>query len=126
MTRKRIAITGGTGFVGRHFAELLRARGHHAIVLSRRTGGDVGDVDALTKAFASCDAVAHLAGINRELGDQTYRRVHVDGTRNVVEAARRAGLARIALLSFLRARPDCGSAYHESKSAAEELSAIPA
>jgi NADH dehydrogenase len=121
MTAKRIVITGGTGFVGRHFAELLRERGHAAVVLSRRTGGDVGDVDAMTKAFAGCDAVAHLAGINRELGNQTYSRVHVDGTRNVVEAARRAGVTRIALLSFLRARPNCGSPYHESKFAAEEI-----
>jgi len=113
MTRKRIAITGGTGFVGRHFAELLREHGHDAIALSRRTGGDVGDIAAMTKAFAGCDAVAHLAGINRELGEQTYQRVHVDGTRNVTEAARRAGITRIALLSFLRARPACGSPCHE-------------
>jgi NADH dehydrogenase len=39
----------------------------------------------------------------------------------VVEAARRAGVHRIALMSFLRARPDCGSAYHESKWTAEEI-----
>ncbi len=121
MTRKRIAITGGTGFVGRHFAELLRERGHEAVVLSRRTGGDVGDMEAMARTFAGCDAVAHLAGINRELGEQTYRLVHVDGARNVVEAARRAGVTRIALLSFLRARPGCGSPYHESKFAAEEI-----
>jgi uncharacterized protein YbjT (DUF2867 family) len=121
VTRKRIAITGGTGFVGRHFAELLRERGHEAVVLSRRTGGDIGDIDALTCAFEGCDAIAHLAGINRELGEQTYSRVHVEGTRHVVEAARRAGVGRIALLSFLRARPNCGSPYHESKFAAEEM-----
>jgi NADH dehydrogenase len=47
--------------------------------------------------------------------------VHIDGTRAVVEAARRAGVKRILMLSFLRARPDCGSPYHESKWAAEEL-----
>jgi len=121
VTRKRIAITGGTGFVGRHFAELLRERGHEAVVLSRRTGGDIGDIDALTCAFEGCDAIAHLAGINRELGEQTYSRVHVQGTRHVVEAARRAGVGRIALLSFLRARPNCGSPYRESKFAAEEM-----
>jgi NADH dehydrogenase len=78
-------------------------------------------VDALTAAFAGCDVVAHCAGINREIGDQTFARVHVDGTRVVVEAARRAGVQRIVMLSFLRARPDCGSAYHETKWAAEEL-----
>jgi uncharacterized protein YbjT (DUF2867 family) len=121
VNKKRIAITGGTGFLGRHFAELLRDRGHEPVVLSRRTGTDVNEVDALARAFANCDAVAHLAGINRELGDQTFCRVHVDGTRNVVEAVRRAGVRRIALLSFLRARPNCGSPYHESKFAAEEI-----
>ena len=47
--------------------------------------------------------------------------MHIDGTRAVVEAARSAGVKRIVMLSFLRARPDCGSLYHESKWAAEEL-----
>ena len=121
MNGERIAITGGTGFIGRRLADLLRQRGHGAVLLSRRTGTDVGDVDALARAFAGCDAVAHLAGINRELSDQTYQRVHVDGTHNVVEAARSAGVRRIVLLSFLRARPSCGSPYHESKFAAEEI-----
>jgi NADH dehydrogenase len=117
----RIAITGGTGFVGRHFAHLLRDRGHEPVILSRRTGVALDDVDALASASAGCDAVAHLAGINRELGGQTYDRVHVAGTRNVIEACRRAGVQQIALLSFLRARPACGSPYHESKFAAEEI-----
>jgi NADH dehydrogenase len=38
-----------------------------------------------------------------------------------MRAAERAGVQRLALLSFLRARPDCGSAYHESKWAAEQI-----
>jgi uncharacterized protein YbjT (DUF2867 family) len=67
------------------------------------------------------DAVAHCAGINREIGTQTYEAVHVHGTASVVSAAANAGVARLALVSFLRARPDCGSAYHESRWAAEEL-----
>ena len=65
--------------------------------------------------------MAHCAGINREIGYRTFARVHVDATRNVVEAARRAGVEKIVLMSFLRARPDCGSPYHESKWAAEEI-----
>lgn len=114
----KVAITGGTGFVGRHLAERL---GPDSVVISRRTGVDVDDVDALAAAFAGCDAVAHCAGINREIGDQTFQRVHVDGTRAVIEAAKRAGVRRIVMLSFLRARPECGSAYHETKWEAEEL-----
>jgi NADH dehydrogenase len=115
----RIAITGGAGFVGRHLAE--RYDPSEVVVVSRRTGVDIDDVDALAAAFAGCDVVAHCAGINRQIGAQTYQKVHIDGTRAVVEAARRAGVKRILMLSFLRARPDCGSPYHESKWAAEEL-----
>jgi len=113
----RVAITGGTGFVGRHLAERL----DDAVVISRRSGISITDVEALAEAFAGCEVVAHCAGINREIGDQTFDRVHVEGTRAVVEAARRAGVQRIVMVSFLRARPDCGSPYHESKWAAEEI-----
>lgn len=79
------------------------------------------DEAALVQAFEGCDAVAHCAGINREIGGQTYDRIHVRCTANVVRAVQEAGVPRLALLSFLRARPDCGSAYHESKWAAEEI-----
>lgn len=115
----RVAITGGTGFVGRHLAEKLDPT--DTVVISRRTGVLIDDVDALATAFEGCEVVAHCAGINRELGDQTFDRVHVEGTRSVVEAARRAGVKRVVMVSFLRARPDCGSGYHETKWAAEEL-----
>ncbi len=135
----RIAITGGTGFVGGHLAETLSQLGHEAVILARgvdhrpwaqevlalpgvtsiRLG--IGDEVGLRAAFAGCDAVAHCAGINRELGSQTYESVHVRGTANVVRAAEASGVRRIAITSFLRARPNCGSPYHESKWAAEEL-----
>lgn len=115
----RVAITGGTGFVGRHLAERLDPR--DTVVISRRTGVAIDDVEALAAALEGCDVVVHAAGINREIGDQTFQRVHVDGTRALVAAAQRAGVGRIVMVSFLRARPDCGSGYHESKWAAEEL-----
>ncbi|HLX70591.1 MAG TPA: NAD(P)H-binding protein [Verrucomicrobiae bacterium] len=133
----KIAITGGTGFVGRNIARALIADGHSVVLVARghdhtdptihnlsgATFVPIGldDIDKLARAFAGCEAVVHCAGINREIGGVTYRRVHVDGTRNVVEAAHRAGVAKIALISFLRARPACRSGYHESKWAAEEI-----
>ncbi len=133
----RIAITGGTGFVGGHLARALCANGHEVVLIARGQDrrdpqiltlpgacffpADLGNGGELTRAFAACGAVAHCAGITRELGRQTYRRVQIEGTRNVVEAAWRAGVGKVVLLSFLRARPNCGSAYHESKWAAEEI-----
>ena len=132
----KVAITGGTGFVGRHLARALLADRHDVVVIARgvdrRDPSSLGagvtfvaastdEADSLVRAFAGCDAVAHFAGINREIGSQTYERMHVRGTRAVVDAARAAGVPKIVYLSFLRARPECGSAYHESKWAAEEI-----
>ena len=123
----RVAITGGTGFIGGHLATRLSSEGHEVVRIGRRSTGEevfrasLDDVDELAAAFAGCQAVAHCAGINREVDRETFKQVHVEGTRNVVEAARRAGVEKIVLMSFLRARPDCDSPYHESKWAAEEI-----
>lgn len=122
----KVAITGATGFVGSHLADRLSSEGHEIVRIARSSEGELvvarlDSVAELEKGFSGCTAVAHCAGINREIGKQTYARVHVEGTRNVVEAARRAGVEKIVLMSFLRARPDCDSAYHESKWAAEEI-----
>lgn len=115
----RVAITGGTGFVGRHLA--VRFAPEEVVAVSRRTSVEIDDVEALTAAFEGCEVVAHCAGINREIGDQTYERVHIRGTAAVLEAARRAGVRKVILLSFLRARPGTRSPYHESKWRAEEM-----
>src|SRR3954451_5715847 len=93
---RKIAITGGTGFVGRHFARKLVSEGHTVVLIARgvdrrderirdlpgATLRAIGteDEDALAEAFGGCDAVAHCAGINREIGAQTYARVHMQGT----------------------------------------------
>lgn len=119
----RIAITGGNGFVGSHLAQRLRAAGDEIVVLSRETGFDLArpDVPALTEALRDCVAVVHTAGINREIGAQTYEAVHIRGPQALVEAARAAGVGHIGLVSFLRARPDDPTAYHRSKWAGESI-----
>lgn len=114
----RVAITGATGFIGSHLTTRLTGEGHEVVSIARR---DLYDVDQLTTVFAGCGVVAHCAGVNREIGDQTFGRVHIEGTRNVVDAAKNAGVEKIVFVSFLRARPGCGSPYHESKWEAEEI-----
>lgn len=133
----KVAITGGTGFVGRTLARELIAGGHSVVLIAR--GVDHSDPSIrelagvefcpmsldeparIVQAFAGCQTVVHCAGINRQHGRVTFQKVHVDGTQNVVNAARAAGVSKVVLLSFLRARPACGSGYHESKWAAEEI-----
>lgn len=133
----KVAITGGTGFVGRHFAQALLDQGHQVVLVARgvNTLGSellddegvsqvkvgLGSAAELADAFAGCEAVAHCAGINREKEEQTFEAVHVEGTRNVLAACRQNGVGKVLLTSFLRARPKCGSPYHESKWRAEEL-----
>jgi uncharacterized protein YbjT (DUF2867 family) len=128
----KIAITGGTGFVGRHLSQYLISLGHEPVILARGRdrrhtpaapviSADLSNPAFLAEAIRGCDAIAHCAGINREIGSQAYRRIHVEGTRNIIAAARITAVPRILLLSFLRARPGCGQPYHESKFQAEEL-----
>lgn len=132
----RIAVTGGTGFIGSHLSRRLADAGHEVVVVSRgvtdtpdrldvdgvtTAAAAIDDRDALEAAFADATAVAHLAGIPFERGDQTFERVHVYGTRTVLDAADAAGVEKVALSSFLKARPDAESAYHETKWASEEL-----
>lgn len=76
---------------------------------------------ALREALGGCHSVVHCAGINREIGTQTYDAVHIRGSQALVEAARAADVGHISVLSFLRARPDGPTAYHRSKWAAEAI-----
>ena len=135
----KVAITGYSGFVGGNLALELLAQGHEVVGisrgvdqrnLSRRVSNLPGiticqvadfEIDQLALAFDGCNAVVHCAGINREIGDQTYDSVHIRGTRNVVLAMEKCKVDRLCFISFLRARPNCGSRYHESKWAAEEI-----
>ncbi|MGH7698906.1 MAG: complex I NDUFA9 subunit family protein [Gemmatimonadales bacterium] len=140
----RIAVTGGTGFVGRHLLSQLKSRGHRVRALVRHparrslpalqgaeiTAGDLDDPDALRGLVDGADAVVHLVGIIAERGAATFDAVHVDGTRRLVQAARAAGIRRFIHMSALGARDEpSATGYHRTKRRAEDLvqgSGIPA
>ena len=127
----RVLVTGGTGFLGRALLPPLQAGGYSVRVLARTPSGQqprveyrTGSVltpESLADAVADCDAVIHLVGIISEYREQTFERVHVEGTRNLLTAARAAGITRWIQVSALGARPDAPARYHRTKWAAEEL-----
>jgi uncharacterized protein YbjT (DUF2867 family) len=136
-----IAVTGATGYVGHHVVRELLERGHSITAISRGgaksstasgktlptfegvkyIGGDVATGRNLSEAFAGADVVVHLVGIIAEHRDQTFANVHVSGTKNVLEAAKKAGVKRYLHMSALGAKANAASGYSSSKFAAEEL-----
>ena len=138
-----VAVTGATGFVGRHLVDTLRRRGHAVRALVRDPArarwlaaggaelvpGDVRDPPSLRPFVEGADAAIHLVGIIVERGRQTFAAVHVAGTEAVHAAARAAGVRRFVHMSAVGARPEAGATpYHRTKWQAEELvrdSALP-
>jgi dihydroflavonol-4-reductase len=115
--KQTVLVTGGTGFLGRFVVEELLAAGHRVRVLARGKApaleergaeivvGDVArDLDGtvpLARAFDGVSALFHLAGfVSRDPDDgQRMMRVHIDGTRRALEAAKAAGVRRVVLAS---------------------------
>ncbi len=109
-----VLVTGGTGFIGPHVVHALRVRDVAVRALVRNAGrasrlaswgaelveGDVTDAVSLRKACADVDAVVHLVSIIK--GSRAdFERVMIEGTRNVVAAAKDAGVRRFVLTSAL-------------------------
>jgi UDP-glucose 4-epimerase len=123
----RVLVTGGSGFIGSHVVDKLRARGHQPVIYDLRpspwhTGangsepvetvlGSITDREALERALHSCDAVAHLAAVadvnDVHASPEDAERVNARGTVTVLEAARRAGVKRIVYASTIWVYSDC-------------------
>lgn len=130
----RVLVTGGTGVVGRATVTSLLQRGHVAHLLSRNAerdvaqwshgvtpiSGDVTNPGTIAGVADGCDAVLHLTAVVNEHGGQTFQRVNVDGTRNILREAERAGVRKFVYVSSLGAEQG-ESPYHQSKRMGEAI-----
>lgn len=119
----RVLVTGGSGFIGSHVVDKLRARGHEPVIYDLRASpwhelepvptvlGSITDREALEAALEGCDSVAHLAAVadvNAVHAEPEHaERVNAHGTVAVLEAARRAGVKRVVYASTIWVYSDC-------------------
>ena len=113
----RVAVTGGTGFVGIHTVRALKDAGHEVVVVARGTvrqpkgervtfvKADVTNSPKLVEIFTGCDAVVHLVAVIREKGRQTFDRVNREATVRMAEAAKEAKVGHFVYQSALGVGP---------------------
>ncbi len=126
-----LAVTGGTGFVGRAVLGEAAKRGIPIRALARKeqpardgvewVQGDLADRAALASLVRETDAVLHIAGVVNAPDKQGFHAGNVEGTRAVADAARAAGVNRFVHVSSLAAREPSLSDYGHSKRMAEEI-----
>lgn len=127
----RLAITGGTGFVGSHVIDAALVAGHEVRALTRRdqqeragltwVAGDLANRDALKRLVEDSDAVIHVAGTISAPDAAGFETGNVKGTLAMLAAATAGGLHRFVHVSSLAAREPRLSLYGGSKARAEEL-----
>jgi NADH dehydrogenase len=131
-----ILVTGGSGFVGGHIVHGLRGRGLPVRCLVRDPGkgaklaawgcelvqGDMTDPASLRRALEGAETVVHLVGI-RQGRERDFQRIMVDGTRDLLAAARAAGAGRFVNMSALGTSEQTKDLvpYYRAKWDAEEL-----
>jgi uncharacterized protein YbjT (DUF2867 family) len=112
-----ILVTGGTGFVGHHVVHALRTEDRPVRALVRDPSsdrartlanwgcelakGDVTDAESLQGAVEGCERVMHFVALIAERRPEPFERVMKQGTRDLVTAARDAGVRRFVLMSAL-------------------------
>ena len=127
----KLAVTGGTGFVGAHLLTLAAEAGHQVKALARqpqpgRAGvewiaGDLADSSALGRLIEDADAIVHVAGVINGRDLAAFERGNVSGTLAMLDAARAASMRRFVHTSSLAAREPQLSLYGASKAASEDL-----
>ena len=118
----KVALTGASGYTGGHLLKRLLARGDSVKVLVRSASvtpalrssgativeGDLGDAAAAARLMEGCEGGLHVAAVYRTAGhpDAYYRKVKVDGTRILLEAASSAGVRRFVHTSTVGVHGD--------------------
>lgn len=120
--------------MGQRIFVLLKEKGYSIRCLLRKNSiekkvagaeiirGNVWEKDSFKGALDGIDAVIHLVGIiqERKLHGNTFERVHYEGTRNLIEESKKAGIKKFVQMSALGTRPNAQSQYHKTKWRAEE------
>ena len=127
----KLAVTGGTGFVGSHLIECALAAGHDVKALTRRdqpprerlewVPGDLQNREALERLVDEVDAVIHVAGVISAPNAAAFELGNVAGTLAMLAAATAGGVQRFVHVSSLAAREPKLSLYGASKAKAEDL-----
>ncbi|CAN0252957.1 unnamed protein product, partial [Phaeothamnion confervicola] len=138
MNKSRIALFGGSGFVGTVLANQLVREGHGLRIFTRDREHarelwllpdtevvvlDVADQDRVAHALAGCGAAVNLIGILNERRDDgaEFRRAHADTAQHLVKACKQARVGHLLHMSALQANVHAASHYLRSKGAAEEI-----
>lgn len=124
----RIAVLGGTGTVGRYVVEAARAAGHEAVVISRSRGIDLATGAGLAEALDGAQVAIDTTNITT-LRRDTAIKFFTDVSRHLQEAAPRAGVRHLVVLSIVGCDRVPGMGYYEAKVVQERLAiggAIPA
>ena len=132
----KVALIGGTGYVGSYIIDELIKNGHTPRLLVRdgseskviqpekceTINGDIDDAAALSETLEGCDAVIYLIALIREFPKQnlTNERLQFKGSERVAAVAEQKGVKRFLLMSALGASPDPnGSKYMQAKHLSE-------
>jgi len=148
--RKRVLVTGATGFTGGALARKLVDRGDQVVALVRKTGntkmlealgvelayGDITDRDAVLSAAKGCHIIYHIAAVYRTAGhpDLYYENVNTQGVQHIIDAAKAHKVERAVHCSTIGVHGDIeelpsnedspfnpGDIYQVTKLAGEEL-----
>ncbi|AEI37856.1 MAG: NAD(P)-dependent oxidoreductase [Zymomonas mobilis subsp. pomaceae] len=126
----KIALTGGTGFIGGHIFNNTAGRGLEIKALARRPQparpgvewirGPLEETAVLEKLVSSCQAVIHVAGAIKAENREAFEEINIGGTEKLIQATKNAGIRRFIYVSSLSAREPALSDYGWSKAQSEE------